>query len=129
MKQELIDIKGNKYGLLTVIEYAGNRKWRCKCECGNEIFATGTELRKGRRTNCGCSKKTRLKDLTGQNFGRLTALKIDENRKSEKVYWLCQCECGKIVSVIGSDLKRGNTKSCGCFRKENTKMMKTIHGK
>lgn len=57
-------------------------------------------------------------DLTGQVFGRLTVICKPEN--IEKSTWLCKCSCGsdKEVYVVGADLRRGNTKSCGCLHKE-----------
>lgn len=58
-----------------------------------------------------------LIDLTGQKFGRLTVLKRAENR-GKRVYWLCECECGKEKIVSSTDLKCGNTKSCGCLQIE-----------
>lgn len=55
------DITGQKFGKLTVIERAGSDKvqslWRCKCECGNEIIVKMGELKVGRATSCGCSKR------------------------------------------------------------------------
>lgn len=58
---------------------------------------------------------SRLIDLSGQRFGMLTVL-----RRSEKfrpfVYWVCQCDCGKLVEVAGNNLKRGHNVSCGCRR-------------
>lgn len=53
------DISGNKYGRLTVIEFAGIGKenramWRCKCDCGNEIVVIGKSLRSGNTRSCGC---------------------------------------------------------------------------
>ena len=59
-----------------------------------------------------------LIDLTGKQFGRLTVIKRDMNRKAHEAYWICQCECGTIKSIIGSDLRKGKTKSCGCLQKE-----------
>lgn len=53
------------------------------------------------------------KDITGQKFGLLTALKYIETRNSH-AYWECQCECGKTIVADGSNLRRGNVKSCGC---------------
>lgn len=52
--------------------------------------------------------------LTGQRFGFLTVLEETQERKRGLVVWKCQCDCGKIVKVTGTDLKTGNTKSCGC---------------
>jgi len=36
----------------------------------------------------------------------------------EKSYWLCKCDCGNEIVVIGNNLKRGTTNSCGCLAKE-----------
>ena len=55
-------------------------------------------------------------DLTGKRFNRLTALL--PVKSNGKVKWLCLCDCGNLVVVIGSALKNGNTKSCGCLQKE-----------
>lgn len=60
-----------------------------------------------------------LIDLTGQRFGKLTVIKRYGTDKHSKVTWLCQCDCGKEAVVIGSDLKRGHSKSCGCSWKRN----------
>ena len=65
---------------------------------------------------------SKLIDITGQKFGRLTVLHRDTERKGA-TYWICQCDCGKIKSVKGSSLKRGEIVSCGCYRTE--RMMKT----
>lgn len=61
----------------------------------------------------------RKKDISGQKFGRLTA--INCQTKNRKTYWNCICECGKITSVQLSSLVSGTTKSCGCLHKEITK--------
>ena len=58
-------------------------------------------------------------DLTGKKFGKLKVLKRDEDviTKSGKklVAWLCKCDCGNTCTVMSSNLKSGNTKSCGCI--------------
>lgn len=56
-----------------------------------------------------------IKDLTGEKFGRLTAIQYEKTGNSLK--WICKCECGKTVKAYGYDLQRGRVKSCGC-RKE-----------
>ena len=60
----------------------------------------------------------RGRDLTGQTFGRLTALEPTEKRTSGYILWLCQCQCGnkKLASV--NHLMQGSVKSCGCLVKE-----------
>lgn len=47
---------GNKYGKLTVIEkiYDNGLKWKCLCDCGNEIIVSGNSLRMGNTSSCGC---------------------------------------------------------------------------
>ena len=69
----------------------------------------------------------RLIDLTGERFGRLVVLRRDKS-KSDRVFWVCKCDCGKTVSVMGTNLKRGNTKSCGCLNIDRIKERKTTHG-
>lgn len=56
----------------------------------------------------------RFIDRTGKKYGRLTALYRDNEKPG--VYWICKCDCGRIVSVKSSSLY-GNTKSCGCLTK------------
>lgn len=57
-------------------------------------------------------------DLTGQTFGRLIVLERVYDHKNKGVYWLCLCECGNKKIIVSSSLKKGATKSCGCYNKE-----------
>lgn len=72
------------------------------------------------------NKSTRynFKDLTGQKFGRLTVIKriIDKENevKSHTTFWECRCDCGNTIVVRASNLKNGNTMSCGCYHKEQS---------
>ena len=61
-----IDMTGKRYGMLTVIRYAGhnkngNRVWECKCDCGTIKMIEGSPLRKGITVSCGCYHK---RDIT-----------------------------------------------------------------
>ena len=50
---------------------------------------------------------SRLIDLTGQTFGRLTVLRKDDNRKTNcGSYWICKCSCGKEKSIRSSSLRK-----------------------
>ena len=58
-------------------------------------------------------------DLTGQRFGRLVAIRPTEKRDSQHlVIWEFQCDCGNIIERTGRQVKRGNTQSCGCLKRE-----------
>lgn len=58
-------------------------------------------------------------DLTGEKYGRLTVIhKTNERDKNGSIVWLCMCQCGKTIKTVGSSLKNGNTKSCGCLHRE-----------
>lgn len=54
-------------------------------------------------------------DVTGQRFGRLTALKRLGGKKS---VWLCRCECGQTKTAALTHLSAGGIKSCGCLQQE-----------
>jgi hypothetical protein len=70
----------------------------------------------------------KLIDLTGQRFGKLTALKRDENPHKGNARWLCQCDCGGISATRSNKLISGHTKSCGCLQRENTTKRNLKHG-
>lgn len=58
-------------------------------------------------------------NLEGQRFGKLTVLYPLEKRNNQGlVVWKCQCDCGNQCDVVGSYLRKGQTKSCGCLKKE-----------
>ncbi len=62
----------------------------------------------------------RVHDLTGQRFGRLTVIGIDESRNTRKTYWICQCDCGNMSSHRSDGLLSGSIKSCGCYKREQS---------
>lgn len=66
-------------------------------------------------------------DLVGQRFGRLEVLNFSKMIKGRS-YFICKCDCGEIVEVQGKLIKSGNTKSCGCFKKDQQKILPVTHG-
>src|ERR1700722_661812 len=56
-------------------------------------------------------------DFVGIKFGRLLPIERAPSRHN-RTCWLCQCDCGKTKVVLGENLRKGKTKSCGCIRKE-----------
>ena len=73
-----------------------------------------------------------VKDLTGQRFERLVALRnIGRKGKLGNTFWELVCDCGNVVEVRGSSLCNGSTRSCGCLRNEkarNSGELKRTHG-
>lgn len=64
-------------------------------------------------------------DLTGMRFGRLLVLRRDEIKPRT---WVCLCDCSAQVTRAGRELRAGDTKSCGCLRREVTRQRYLIHG-
>lgn len=54
-------------------------------------------------------------NLNGKRFGNLTVLYCTQH-VNNSYYWLCKCDCGKLLSVRSDALRSGNTTSCGCSR-------------
>lgn len=57
-------------------------------------------------------------DLTGQRFGKLTVINRLDKKAGTHYYYRCLCDCGKYKDVLGTNLKQGNVRSCGCLRKK-----------
>lgn len=67
-------------------------------------------------------------DLTGQRFGRLVVIGIDD-RNTRKTYYNCQCDCGKVKSVRSDNLIAGRIQSCGCMKREQDRENLTANHK
>ncbi len=137
MGRKIRDLTGEKFGKLTVLALSpdrhnvnGNAQWLCRCECGNIVEVVNTSLLSGATASCGCLRregkakemKTRNMprlDLRNIRFGRLTAISPTYRRDATRsIVWKCKCDCGKTIYVRASNLRSGNTKSCGCLKKE-----------
>lgn len=68
----------------------------------------------------------KLLDLTSQVFGELTVL--SRIQASGQAKWLCRCSCGKTTITLGYNLRKGLTKSCGCYRALKSSTLNLIHG-
>lgn len=67
-------------------------------------------------------------DMLNQKVGRLLVIERAGSNKDGKAVWLCKCDCGNELKVIGKEMRTGHTLSCGCLRKETTSEMATKHG-
>lgn len=68
-------------------------------------------------------------NLAGRRFGRLTVITLmPESPCSHSRFWRCLCDCGRHVVVTTTNLSSGNTKSCGCLRHQQSRLVHRTHG-
>ena len=131
---KFIDITGKRFGKLTVIIEAERtnkykRRWHCRCDCGKEIDVSQDKLIGNRTKSCGCYREQFRKiDITGERFGRLLVI-MEAGHKGKQSLWLCKCDCGNNVLTDIYTLKKGKTKSCGCYQKDVIGGLKRTHNK
>ena len=118
------------FGKLIVVDRAGTNKhncrtWHCLCECGNFREVASNALTSGRTKACVECSRRKAKDISGEKFGRLTVLHSKWDPNIRKTVWVCECECGNLTTVRSVSLKNGNTKSCGCLKREASR--RTMH--
>lgn len=135
-----IDLTGKKFGRLSVVKQSESSitpngcvrtMWLCKCECGNEVIRSSQNLRSGNDCSCGCVRREKtstrkLENLIGKRYGRLVV--IERIGKETPVKWRCKCDCGNECVAFAGNLKKGHTKSCGCYREETRVSNKLEHG-
>lgn len=126
------DVAGQKFGKLTAVKFIARKNhrtyWLFRCDCGNEKENVVSRIvnngKKGIVSSCGCNHKARpidsRKDITGQKFGMLTAIKkLRAHEYSTELVWLFRCDCGSEAERIKSRLT--NNSSCGCITKAKAK--------
>ncbi len=71
-------------------------------------------------------------DHTGQRFGRLTVIRRAPNNPEDRAgraRWVCRCDCGRMTVIIGSSLRNGTTRSCGCLTSDPTMPQGAMHNR
>lgn len=129
--QHNLEMVGKKFGKLLVLEpgkyYNNKYYWKCKCDCGNIIETSESNLVSGRSTQCTVcghkssgNKKANELIKIGDRFGKVIVLEKVKNKnpKNTKATYKCKCDCGNIFITTGDLLRKGITTSCGCYRKE-----------
>lgn len=111
---KLIDLTEKKYGRLTPIEYIGNGKWKCKCDCGNIISVFKTDLVKDNGTvkSCGCVYIDELKKEIGRRKDHLEIIGVKQYGRKGRV--VVRCDCGRIKEMQLSQFLNPCVHSCGC---------------
>lgn len=69
-------------------------------------------------------------NMVGKRFGRLEVISRAPNDKGNRARWICRCDCGNVKEIDGYHLRKGITKSCGCYAKEKSAESQAIrdHG-
>lgn len=70
---------------------------------------------------------SRVKNLTGVIFGKLTVIEV-AGKIDHRVVWKCKCECGNVVEVRSSALVQGKKTHCGCSSDVIRSEAATVHG-
>lgn len=104
---------GRRFGKLVVVS-GDSHRFVCRCDCGKEILAWWTNLIQGRKTHCGCGKYAD-RDEKGKKYGRWMVI---ARHQGSVEYWECRCDCGNEGVVSRSNLRSGNSQSCGCLQRE-----------
>lgn len=119
------DLTGKIFGDWKVLEYVGNKSYKCECQCENKTIKIiqAQTLRDGRSKSCGHDSST-LRDIENQQFGLWKVIEYEGNGM-----WKCECQCENktIRSIYGGSLRAGRTTSCGCNK--NTKRLDTLQDK
>lgn len=135
-----VDLIGKRFGRLEVIgegesvrhpSGAVSKSWECRCDCGNVVYVSTSHLKSGHTKSCGCLRNEggkEVRDITGQRFGKLVAIRENGRTKQGQAMWLCKCDCGNEKTIATSSLVNGLTKSCGCYNRERTREKNYKHG-
>ena len=132
-----IDLTGMVFGRLTVLERSDDHilpsgkprtMYKCRCECGNITYVSSQSLRQQTTVSCGCYHAERQHDKQdkrlavniGDRYGRLVVIDKAEDMVTKtgqiKKRYLCRCDCGNEKVILSNSLKRGQSKSCGCYK-------------
>lgn len=114
---EIIEDLGMRYPSDTSTRKRRYAKFRC--HCGVEFIGRMDLI--SNTKSCGCARnQVRIEIPIGEIFDRLIIeedLGIKENNYRER-FVKAKCDCGNVLIVSWSSIKKGNTKSCGCLHKE-----------
>jgi hypothetical protein len=113
----------------------GKRRYAVLCDCGVAKDIRAELLKNGHTRSCGCLARELASErkrgipvvaepkvvvFPGDRFARLLVLDLAPKRgpKDYRRRYLCLCDCGNETTVTATDLRSGNTTSCGCLRRE-----------
>jgi hypothetical protein len=72
--------------------------------------------------------KAKWQESVGKRYGRLVVIDRAGLTTDNHVKVLCRCDCGQTKVLTLQEIRRGNTKSCGCYMKEEAGKRFRTHG-
>lgn len=67
-------------------------------------------------------------ELLEKTFGRLTVIQEAGKTSNGMYLWKCRCVCKNYITITGTSLTQGHTRSCGCLHKDMLRKRLTTHG-
>lgn len=138
MPRHTKDLKGMRFGMLSVLEYAGTKAdskgrtqsyWLCKCDCGNLKSVAARLLLNNSATSCGCRRKNGVKpiiNMVGKKYSNLLVLEMIKTAPGKDTMCKCICDCGNEIIANSFDIRSGHTKSCGCLKHQPSKRIEDL---
>jgi hypothetical protein len=93
-----------------------------QCDCGAIATKPIYLVRNGHTKSCGCAStwNNGIVPTIGEKWGRLTVVEDARRGNKGKAIVTAECDCGTRRQYVLSDLRKGNTKSCGCLKADGT---------
>lgn len=130
------DLSGRTFGRLTALEYVGGRyrKWKCRCECGNDYFGTGADLRAGHTKSCGCLWRRNLVETDREyvcndcsKSAGVEAFLTRRRRGQEGGRSVCQpCKQCRIVYGRLPDQRIARAANLGVYARKRMELVNTL---
>ena len=109
------DITGQKFGRLTAINYAGDRKWLFKCDCGKEKIIRTNDVKSGRTQSCGCYGREKINEAcTTHNMSKTRLYSVYASMKQ-------RCFNEKV-----SEYKQAHSSNPTCLTEINNRSFITV---
>lgn len=105
----VIDLKGQTFEDLEVLEYLGDQRWKCKCSCGEICIKSRNHLLDGRAHRCGNMHNKNIQD-SNRDYNNIKVI-----NKLAGDFWVCQCSCGKTFTSFKHLVESKVVISCGCI--------------
>lgn len=133
-----VQMSGNKYGRLTVIEEKfcndSSNMVRCICDCENDGWYRRGDVLSGHTQSCGCLQKEAVGDCNTKDFSGLISdcgVKfIKRSYQTERGVWMWNCICplcGSTFTALPAKVLSNHTTSCGCsIRSSKERMIRSV---